>query len=139
MILCLIYNGDIKHDCGNDNQEAWGCLTETKKAKWATPCVKCNATGRYKNNTCPDCHGQKSIPQARCPHSSLEGDIASANLLFKSFKSLTDNNILPNSGGMLEQSAYFVKGIDVINNYISLCNKVSEAKKEALAKLKRTP
>jgi hypothetical protein len=56
--------------------------------------------------------------------------------MFRSYRTLQDHNILPNSGGMLEQSAYFVKGVELINNYISLWNKLSEAKKEKLAKLK---
>lgn len=97
----------------------------------------CNATGRVSNKECETCEGQKIIPQPRCPNATITGDIPSANAMFRAFKDLTDHNILPNSGGMQEQSAYFVRGISTINNYISLCNKVSEAKKEDLAKLKR--
>lgn len=102
------------------------------------PCSNCGASGRIANNVeCPVCNGEKQIAQFRCPSATLDGDITSANRMFKAFKDLTDHNILPNSGGMQEQSAYFVKGISIINSYISLCNKVSEAKKEDLAKLKR--
>lgn len=82
-------------------------------------CPSCLGHGlQTSGEVCETCKGQKEIPQARCPNSSLEGRDGVAG--FDAYAFFKNYKILPCAGGLNDQTQYFL-------NLLAFCDKVHSA------------
>jgi len=107
-----------------------GCHSEVKKARWTIPCLSCMAEGRVQGKVCPECNGMKKIPQSRCPLSQITDHNHQGFRFYCHFKNY---NILPESGGMAEQSSYFLKVLEFCETVTNLTGKLDDEHKQRVA------
>jgi len=102
------------HVCRRDPnaRRRWGCDTPTDEPQlWIGPCVWCHG----RDDQCPHCHGDGRVPIYRCPRS-----VATTGLLdVVQLTVLTDNGILPDTGGWQDQATTFVQAYPVVSQEIA--------------------
>lgn len=130
-----MFDGSVKHSCSlPDNlRKVWGCEDPVNESRWALVCHTCIGEGRLTNGeVCPTCKGERKVPQPRCPNSTVNefGRFAfDAYCFFKNYK------ILPQKGGMLDQSAYFLRIVKFCDTISSVNDKLREEHNERMKAL----
>lgn len=72
-------------------------------------CPKCLGEGYQPNGSiCEECRGAKEIPQARCPNAVLADSEPWTQEAFQAYSMFKNHQLLPVSGGLYEQTSYFV-------------------------------
>ena len=69
-----------------------------------------------------------------CPSRAYQHAMKLMGHLFKAYRWLEDKSIFPISGGLCDQSAYFIHCVDYIKSYTAM---VEQKKRESAEKIKK--
>jgi hypothetical protein len=87
---------------------AWGCDTPTTQAVFTISCPKCHRSG----SECSVCGGTGQAPVFDCPFKD-KGAVQEVGGLISFLRDAEDAGVLPAAGGMLDQTAFFVKAFRI--------------------------
>jgi hypothetical protein len=95
-------------------RRAWGCEEEAPEDVWAIECVRCGG----QNPTCERCGGTGRESGRRCPQFLLRGrhDI---HEMLRLYAILSNHGLMPNPGGVLDQSPQFLAAVRIIDGELA--------------------
>lgn len=82
---------------------------------------------------CGFCGGSGVVAMKSCPSRAYQQAMSAMSGLFKAYRWLEDKAIFPISGGLCDQSAYFMRCVEYIKSYTAM---VEHKKRENADKMK---
>ena len=105
---------------------AWGCDTPTQNAIFTISCPSCHRSG----GECRVCGGTGKAPVHDCPFKD-KGAVQTAGTIIPYLRDAEDAGVLPAGGGMLDQTAFFVKAFRIF------CHARGKAQEHSMDKQKK--
>ena len=75
-------------------------------------CVQCNETGRIGGEICEECDGEGYVQINECPREMVGSEMVDAI----NVAGMCSNGLLPVTGGLLDQSAWFLSLLESLNS-----------------------
>jgi len=133
MILAGSFTNSLVHVCSDEVSDTWGCYEPVKKPRWNMPCYRC--LGMKGFVACDVCNGNGVVGMLSCPNASNTGTM---DALFKHYGRMVNYNILPISGGWLDQASGFVEVVSILPAIEKAWDTAKQEKEKTLSKLKKS-
>ena len=97
-------------------RKSWGCDDPADHVVWESSCPRCSGT----LPDCGRCGGTGEVSYDRCPSAVIDksgrGLQMTLDLLLRAYSHYDRRNVMPMSGGWLDQSRSFLCGVDLIDS-----------------------
>ena len=90
---------------------AWGCDKPAASSVFTVSCPSCPAD----ESLCKTCEGTGQAPSYDCPFKK-DGAVSTVGRIIPYLRDAEDTGILPAAGGMLDQTAFFVKAFRIFGH-----------------------
>ena len=128
-----MYSGETQeHECTpKGHVDTWGCHSDIKDGRWSIPCFNCLGDG------CETCGESGVIQFPKCPKRAVRQAIEECGQFFRLHKWMDEKSIFPVSGGLMDQTAYFVHCSEFFNAYANAYSKRKAEAEKFMNRLKK--